>query len=103
MTRYEKIKHYIEVIHRSGDKLTEWEKDIFLPSVARQFNANGDLSDKQLAIVERIYDEKTPTGSKYGEDTDSSASRSRRYEGFTDKDDNAPGISTMKRGWRERY
>lgn len=99
MNREDKIRHYFETLHASGFDLTDWEKS-FLSSTARQFNSKGDLSDRQLEILERIYSEKTPTGSHYGESVESK--ESRRYEGFSEKDDNAPGRSTMRRGWRER-
>jgi len=34
---------------------TEWEME-FVDSIARQFEARGDLSQKQTEILERIYD-----------------------------------------------
>ena len=36
-------------------KLTEWETE-FITSVIDQFQSKGDLSDKQAAIVEKIFD-----------------------------------------------
>lgn len=100
MNRQQKIAHFIRTLHESGSDLTDWEKD-FLSSIARQFNAKGDLSDKQLEILDRIYTHKTPTGSKYGE---SEEDKRIRHEGYEPSrhDLNLPGRSTERRGWRER-
>lgn len=110
MTRQEKIAYYIRTIHESGYDLDDWEKNDFLPSVARQFNSKGDLSDKQLARLEQIYSDKTPTGSCYGEPADDILQNNIRKmnrvrnEGYEPSrhEDNLPGRSTERRGWRER-
>lgn len=50
---YERAKWCIDQINSSVD-LTEWEED-FMSSVTNQFNKSGQLSDKQMAVIERIY------------------------------------------------
>ena len=52
------IKDWIEALERPRRPLTTWETD-FVESVSEQFEARGDISDKQEIILERIYSEKT--------------------------------------------
>jgi len=59
------IKHQIQCIQDHGIDLTDWEKD-FIRSIILQHKAGRELSEKQCAIVERIYTNRTPTGSRFG-------------------------------------
>ena len=43
--------------HIDADSLTDWETD-FLISIERYFERNGDLTEKQEEILERIWREK---------------------------------------------
>jgi len=45
-------------LHEVKHPLTPWEKN-FIESIADQFDRKGSLSEKQEAILERIYAEKT--------------------------------------------
>lgn len=40
-------------------KLTTWEEN-FVESCSRQLEAKGQLSDKQMEIVDKLYMDKTP-------------------------------------------
>lgn len=66
---YDVLKHQIDTLQREGRGLTDWEQN-FLRSVVGQFKAKGWLSPKQAEIVGRIYAEKTPTGSPFGNSGD---------------------------------
>lgn len=55
----------LEDIELHGRDLTEWEEN-FVKSVRKQFDRKGTLSDRQIEILERIYAEKTPTGTSFG-------------------------------------
>jgi len=59
------VKHQIQCIQDHGLNLTEWEEE-FIRSIILQHKAGRTLSEKQEAIVERIYNAKTPTGSRFG-------------------------------------
>jgi hypothetical protein len=48
-----------------GEKLTEWEEN-FIASIALRFKQKGALSGRQVEILERIYADKTPTGTSFG-------------------------------------
>jgi hypothetical protein len=50
---------WIEAISSDGVGLTTWEKD-FMTSIATRVSAHGikGLSEKQLGIIKRIYEEK---------------------------------------------
>lgn len=52
------IKHMLECLSTPSKKLTTWEEN-FLESISEQFESSNSLSDKQFAIVERIYASKT--------------------------------------------
>jgi len=39
-------------------ELTKWEED-FIASLSEQLQRRGDLSDRQIEILDRIYTEKT--------------------------------------------
>lgn len=49
---------WLEMIHLHGVNLSPWEED-FIESVSDQVKAGRPLSEKQIAIVERIYAERT--------------------------------------------
>lgn len=53
----ENCEHFLNADY-DEDKLTVWEID-FLQSVRSHFYAAKSLSDKQFAILERIYAEKS--------------------------------------------
>lgn len=55
--RKKQISHYIGEITSPNKPLTKWEES-FLESVSDQFDRTDDLSDKQIAVLERIYKEK---------------------------------------------
>ena len=52
--REAQIAHMLEHGADYTEKLTEWEGE-FLDSVTEQFDSRGDLSEKQVEILERIY------------------------------------------------
>lgn len=54
--RYEMIERMINYLMRSPHKLNDTFEKEFVTSVAFQFDAKGDLSQKQCEILERIYD-----------------------------------------------
>lgn len=54
-----KIGHWIQTVLEEGKGLTKWESD-FVSSLEEQFQKRGTLSEKQVAILERIYADKTP-------------------------------------------
>ena len=85
----DQVKRMVDTIQNEGRNLTEWE-DNFIKSIVQQYKRKGSLSERQIEIVERIYANKTPTGSPHGEPADGIIQRnidkmSRRYEGFSDK------------------
>ena len=50
------IQHMIDELEKTSG-LTSWEQD-FVSSVTDQFNKRGTLSEKQVATLTKIYDEK---------------------------------------------
>lgn len=52
------IDHLLSELEAPTRKLTDWELK-FLESVRFQWETYGRLSDKQFAVLQRIYDEKT--------------------------------------------
>ena len=52
------IEHWIKEINENGVNLSKWEKD-FMKSITEQFERRKSISDKQEAILERIYADKT--------------------------------------------
>lgn len=48
------IQHMINHCSDFTDKLSDWENQ-FLESVSDQFDRNGSLSPKQVAVLEGIY------------------------------------------------
>jgi len=52
-------QQWIDAITTEGRDLTPWEES-FVESVADQLTRGRYLSEKQAAILERIYAEKTP-------------------------------------------
>lgn len=81
------IERMFEAIAVHGRDLTEWEDD-FVKSVERQYSQRGSLTPKQAEILERIYSERTPTGTSFGIDhrpaidlpSERLKNRSRRYD-----------------------
>jgi len=53
------LQLWITKIQDEGKGLTPWEEE-FVESVAYQLNQRGSLTDNQIAVLERIYAEKTP-------------------------------------------
>jgi hypothetical protein len=77
----EQVKQMVDTIQNEGRNLTEWE-DNFVKSCITQYKRKGSLSERQVEIIERIYAQKTPTGSAYGEPADGAIQKfKRRYEG----------------------
>ena len=52
--RKAQIAYMLEHCADFTERLSEWEGD-FVDSVTEQFTARGDLSDKQVEVLERIY------------------------------------------------
>ena len=48
------IRYWLEIIRTEAKTLTKWEED-FIDSVSEQFATNRYLSNKQEAIIEKIY------------------------------------------------
>lgn len=48
----DRIKHVIDTL-QSSETITEWESN-FVDSIARQFERNGELSEKQVEVLEDI-------------------------------------------------
>jgi len=51
--------HWIEIIETEGKNLSKWEQD-FIQSLRDRIDTGRSLSEKQAAILERIYADKTP-------------------------------------------
>ena len=52
------ITYKLHKINTEGKKLTKWEEE-FVDSVGEQFSQRRYLSERQMEILNRIYDEKT--------------------------------------------
>ena len=52
-------KQQVEEIQNNGKGLSDWELN-FIMSIKRQLEEGRNLSIKQMEILERIYEEKTP-------------------------------------------
>ena len=48
-----------------ADELTQWEYYTFLPSVSEQLDERGTLSDKQAAILDKMF-ERVSRGGRSG-------------------------------------
>lgn len=58
--RNETAAHYLKMLpteEDEWDRLSEWEQE-FIVSVRDQFGRRGTVSEKQFAILERLYGEK---------------------------------------------
>lgn len=53
------IIQWLEAVNNEGWNLTKWEES-FMSSITDQFYRTRSLSEKQEAILERIYTEKVP-------------------------------------------
>ena len=53
------VSEWIERINTEGWDLTEWELG-FMADITEQWDRSGQLSEKQIEIIERIYANKTP-------------------------------------------
>ena len=53
------IQRWIIAIREEGRGVTKWEED-FVDSIAEKFAERGSLSEKEEAILERIYANRTP-------------------------------------------
>lgn len=53
--RRKMIKRMIESCVNNIDYLSKWEND-FLISIGEQFSDNGNLTDRQCEILEKIHD-----------------------------------------------
>jgi len=76
-----------------GRELTEWEEK-FLHSIAWQWGQRGWLTDKQIEILLRIYAEKTPTGSPFGEDSNDARVDDIQHEDM--------GTTEQRRSWKDK-
>jgi hypothetical protein len=63
MPDYELIKEMVDAIDDRGLGLSDWEKQ-FIASVKGHFKMKGYLSPKQIAHIEKIYEERTPDGKR---------------------------------------
>ena len=52
--RQQQISYMLNHCADFTERLTEWERQ-FLESVTDQFEQRGDLSNKQVEVVEKIY------------------------------------------------
>lgn len=55
VNRLQEVFDAIDEDIESNEKITEWERDTFYPSVKQQYKRKGKLSEAQLDILERIY------------------------------------------------
>lgn len=55
----EKLQEWINYAWFEGQGLTAWENE-FIESISDQLDRRGDLSDRQIEILERIVEEKVP-------------------------------------------
>jgi len=53
------VKDMLDDLKEPRKALTPWEMD-FLTSISDQFTNYGRLSEKQLAVLERVHAEKAP-------------------------------------------
>ena len=56
--RHDLILHMLTSLESPSRELTKWEED-FIASLSEQLQRRGDLSDRQIEILDRIYTEKT--------------------------------------------
>lgn len=52
------IQSMFQALDTPSKDLTKWEEN-FLESISEQFEQSKSLSERQLEILQRIYDEKT--------------------------------------------
>ena len=52
--RHTEIEELLSQCENFSGHLTDWESQ-FIESIREQFDSRGDLSDKQVEILERIY------------------------------------------------
>ena len=66
MTRADDLAEIIETLTTHyADDLTGWEYQTFLPSVSEQLEARGTLSEKQVALLDQIF-ERVSKGGRSG-------------------------------------
>ena len=53
--RLQEVFDAIDESIEDNEKIDDWERDEFYPSVKRQWKRKGHLSEGQLEILERIY------------------------------------------------
>jgi hypothetical protein len=53
---FRKIQTQLEVVEEELDRLTEWEREEFIPSISDQFTRNGTLTVPQQDKLQQIYD-----------------------------------------------
>lgn len=94
------LKDMIDTIQNEGRNLTDWEKD-FIKSAIGQFKMRGWLSEKQQSIVQRIYDEKTPTGSPFGEPADGIIQKNISKMSRIRSEGNNDYLDDRRPSWRE--
>jgi hypothetical protein len=56
-SRQEHISHMLGALETPTKGLTNWEQS-FIESLTDQWDRSGHLSDRQVEILEKIYDEK---------------------------------------------
>ena len=50
-----RLQEVFDALEEKEDKLSEWERDTFVPSVKKQWQRNGKLSERQMEILEEAY------------------------------------------------
>lgn len=63
MPDYELIQDMVDAIQDRGVELTDYEKQ-FISSIIGQYKMKGFLSPKQIALIEKIYLQRTPDGKR---------------------------------------
>jgi len=66
VSRADELAETIEALMTHyADELTQWEYYTFLPSVSEQLDERGTLSDKQAAILDKMF-ERVSRGGRSG-------------------------------------
>lgn len=96
------IGKMVDKIQNEGRNLTDWEKN-FVQSCVNQYKRKGSLSERQVEILERIYVDKTPTGTTFGEGsfTGRFGSEARKTERVRSEGRITP-LSEERHMWREK-
>lgn len=59
--QYDKVKHMLSTINRGTEKITDWELDFAsnIEVALSRYGQNVNLSCKQIACLDRIYEKVT--------------------------------------------